>query len=371
MAFSREGFTIDVVSRFARKALFNPAVVLLIALPWALMYSEPYLPINPVLLTRLPKPEWPWIIVGSVWGLFALTLHMNDYLNDAYANNWTMDNTWNWNEETVLVTGGSSGIGANVVQNLLTRNPNTTIIVLDYTPLKWTPPPKSKIHYYQCDLSNSATIRNVSAKVRSEVGNPTVLMNNAGLARGSTVMEGSYADVEATIRTNLIAPFLLTKEFLPYMVKKNHGHVVNMSSMSSIMPPARIADYAATKAGLNALHESLQLELKNMHKAPKVRLTLGIFSFIRTPMFKGETKMSNFFFPLLHVETVGEQLVDILYSGRGRTLYMPGIARFLHTLRALPEWLIRIARDGSRKMGVDFRGRQRLDEKTGGLAYER
>ncbi|KAK9425034.1 hypothetical protein SUNI508_03174 [Seiridium unicorne] len=107
MAFSRAGFTIEVVSRFARKALFSPAA-----------------------------PEWPWIIVGSVWGLFALTLHMNDYLNDAYANNWTMDNTWNWNEETVLVTGGSSGIGANVVQNLLKRNPNTTIIVLDYTPMK-------------------------------------------------------------------------------------------------------------------------------------------------------------------------------------------------------------------------------------------
>ena len=82
-----------------------------------------------------------------------------------------------------------------------------------------------------------------------------MLFNNAGLARGYTVMEGRHADVEVTMKTNLIAPFLLVKEFLPEMVRRDHGHIINTGSMSSVVPPPNIVDYAATKAGLTALHE--------------------------------------------------------------------------------------------------------------------
>lgn len=80
-------------------------------------------------------------------------------------------------------------------------------------------------------------------------------MNNAGLSRGKLVAEGTYHDNSITLRTNLLAPFLLLKEFLPYMVQKNHGHIVNVSSLSAYIPPAGLADYAASKAGLIALHE--------------------------------------------------------------------------------------------------------------------
>lgn len=132
------------------------------------------------------------------------------------------------------------------------------------------------VTYYHCDLSDEAEIRAVCARVREEIGHPTVLgemhirfdkrqlpgsrlignaVNNAGLCRGRTVAEGSYHDTTLTIKTNLLAPFLLTKEFLPHMIQLNHGHVVSVASMSAYCPPAGIADYAASKAGLVAFHE--------------------------------------------------------------------------------------------------------------------
>lgn len=80
-------------------------------------------------------------------------------------------------------------------------------------------------------------------------------MNNAGLSRGRTVAEGTYHDNSITLRTNLLAPFLLTKEFLPHMISQNHGHIFNVSSMSAYIPPAGLADYAASKAGIIVLHE--------------------------------------------------------------------------------------------------------------------
>ncbi|KAJ3957406.1 hypothetical protein N0V92_006021 [Colletotrichum tropicale] len=171
------------------------------------------------------------------------------------ANNWVTDNKWDWDREIIVVTGGSSGIGASIIKHIFARNPKATIVVVDLAPLSWEPPKGSKLHYFKCDLTDTAALKTLCTLIRTQVGDPTVLINNAGIARGATIMEGSYADIELTVKTNLIAPFLLTKEFLPYMVRRNHGHIVNIGSMSSVVPPVRIADYSATKAGLTAMHE--------------------------------------------------------------------------------------------------------------------
>lgn len=86
-----------------------------------------------------------------------------------------------------------------------------------------------------------------------------------------------------------------------------------------------------TNDGLPA-PQSLQLELQNVHKAPGVRLTLGIFSFIRTPLFTGNTNQNKFVFPLLEPETVADSLSKAIYSGYGGTIYMPGIMHVLATM---------------------------------------
>jgi NAD(P)-dependent dehydrogenase (short-subunit alcohol dehydrogenase family) len=189
--------------------------------------------------------------------LTALTLYLRitDFLNEKYHNNWASDSTWDWEKEIVVITGGSGGIGAHLAQQLHHGRSNPIIVIVDCIPLTWTPLDDQRVFYYQCDLGSSTRLRDTCQRIREDVGHPTVLVNNAGISRGVTVCDGSYADVEATIRINLIAPFLLVKEFLPEMVRRNHGHIVNVSSMSAFLPPAKVADYAATKAGLKAFHE--------------------------------------------------------------------------------------------------------------------
>jgi len=80
-------------------------------------------------------------------------------------------------------------------------------------------------------------------------------VNNAGLSRGYTVAEGSYHDKDLTFRINLLASFLMTKEVLPSMISKNHGHIFSVASMSAFIPPACLADYSASKAALVAFNE--------------------------------------------------------------------------------------------------------------------
>lgn len=59
---------------------------------------------------------------------------------------------------------------------------------------------------------------------------------------------------------------------------------------------------------------------------------LGILGIMKTPLFKGETGQSHFMFPLLHVNTIGEAFADALYSCMGRTIYLPGIKRYVAVL---------------------------------------
>lgn len=73
-----------------------------------------------------------------------------------------------------------------------------------------------------------------------------------------------------------------------------------------------------------------------------MRLSLGIFCFIRTPLVSGDTNVPNFLLPFLHVDTVGEAMVDAVYSGYGSTIYMPGLNRVAASLVSNLSYLIRL-----------------------------
>ncbi|KAI9927610.1 hypothetical protein ASPWEDRAFT_118976 [Aspergillus wentii DTO 134E9] len=345
----REGLYIDPLAQILRKTLLNPIPGLLL---WLYTQSNPSSP-----LTSLSEPaKW-----ATILGLILLA---NDSLTFWSRNNWVSD-CWGGEKEIVVVTGGAGGIGASVACRL--GREGVRVVVVDVVPLTYDIA-GMKIVYYKCDLSDEIEVKNISDRIRREVGNPTVLINNAGLCRGQPISQGSYHDNSITLRTNLLAPFLLTKEFLPDMIKHDHGHIFTISSMSAYIPPAGVADYAASKAGLIASHESLGLELKHTHKTPRVRTSLAVLSFIKTPLFKGETNQARFLTPLMHVDTVGDAIVDTLYSGYARTIYLPGIMRFLAGIRGAPEWVQMGIRGESQKLRVDFRGRQTVDSKTGKIA---
>ncbi|KAL4737403.1 hypothetical protein BDV11DRAFT_171950 [Aspergillus similis] len=293
----------------------------------------------------------------------SVLLWINDWLSMKSQNNWVNDRSWDWKKELAVVTGGSGGIGAGVAQRLAAMG--SRVIVLDIIPLTYTPENK-RIFYYKCDLSSEKEIAAVCEKIRSEIGNPTVLFNNAGLSRGRTVVEGTYADNSITLKTNLLAPFLLSREFLPAMMQQNHGHIFNVASVSAYIPPPGLADYAASKAGLIAFHECLAQELR-VQNAPKVRTSLAVLSFTKTPLFKGETNQPQFLMPLLHVDTVVDAIVDILDGGLSQTIFLPGIFRYFAGLRGAPGWVQDLVRGGTKSLKVDFKGRRKIDPQTGRL----
>jgi all-trans-retinol dehydrogenase (NAD+) len=116
-------------------------------------------------------------------------------------------------------------------------------------------------------------INAVAGKIPKEVDEPTVLVNNAGIRTCKAILEGTEEQIRRTFDVNIIAHFLLVREFLPYMIRRNHGHVVTIASLASFLVHARNVDYTCTKAAALAFHEGLSAELKNHYEAPKVRNT--------------------------------------------------------------------------------------------------
>ena len=100
-----------------------------------------------------------------------------------------------------------------------------------------------------------------------------MLINNAGVANPFTILDSSEEGFRKVFEVNTIAHFVMAREFLPAMIKKNHGHVVTIASMASFVVIPQSVDYGCTKASALAFHEGLSVELRVRYNAPNVRTT--------------------------------------------------------------------------------------------------
>ena len=129
----------------------------------------------------------------------------------------------------------------------------------------------SNVFYFVADVTSSTSIKEAAAEIRTKLGDPTVVINNAGVGAGGAILTESEANIRRTFDVNIISHFLMIKEFAPSMIKSNHGHIVTIASMSSFIGLGGMVDYCCTKSSAVAFHEGLAQELKHWHNAKKVR----------------------------------------------------------------------------------------------------
>ncbi|RMZ80664.1 hypothetical protein DV738_g2677, partial [Chaetothyriales sp. CBS 135597] len=306
-------------------------------------------------LARLPSQRSTLIYLG-----LAVFARVQKACSRAAINNWVSPKPPDLAQEIFVVTGGTTGIGRSCVDLILSRSPKARVAIIDIVQPETSL--GEAVRFYKCDLSDREQTELVAKQIKEELGDPTVLINNAGLSRGKYMSEIDWQNITATLGVNLIAPFLLIRAFLPAMIARNHGHIVNIASLSAYAPPAGLADYAASKAGMLAMTESLRLELRHVHKATSVRVSAFVLSFVKTPLFKGETNQPNFLSPLLDVDTVGEEIFGAIEQGASVVRYMPAISGIVASIWAYPRWFQDVILNGTAKLRVDYRGRQHIDE---------
>jgi hypothetical protein len=133
--------------------------------------------------------------------------------------------------------------------------------------------------FYQADITSRASLKAAADLIRVEHGDPTVLVNNAGVGKDGTILEESEDDIRCTLEVNILSHFWTTKEFLPAMLKSSHGHVITIASVASFVAFGQAVDYCVSKAGALAFHEALTQEIRGFYGSEKIRTRYTSFFF--------------------------------------------------------------------------------------------
>ncbi len=153
-------------------------------------------------------------------------------------------------------------------------------------------------------------------------------------------------EVERSLRTNLLAHFYTIKTFLPGMAQAEGGAtIVTLSSVLGTLGAAQLADYAAAKAGVAALHRSLAAELRRDH--PAVKMVLVTPGQLGTPLFAGVDAGHPFLGPVAEPVDVAKEVIRAVDLGIGDHIAMPLYARWIDWYSVLPVGLQRLVRDYS------------------------
>ena len=147
-----------------------------------------------------------------------------------------------------LVTGGSAGIGREVVKSLLAKG--YAVVSLDVQPTDL------KVEHIEVDLTDVAATK----KIVGELKGITTLIHNAGVIRPALLPDVKLDDFDALVRLHLEAPVILMQALLPAMKAEKFGRVVLVSSRAVLGLPTRTS-YSATKAGMLGMARTWALEL--------------------------------------------------------------------------------------------------------------
>ena len=167
--------------------------------------------------------------------------------------------------QKVLVTGASAGIGAGIARRMAAEGAVVGICARRHDRLEEVladcraHSPDSRM--WVVDLSDLDAVDRFAAEADAELGGVDVLVNNAGIPKRRHVRDLTPDVVESVMSINYFSPIRLTLALLPGMLQRDHGHIVNISSIAGRLGPPREAAYSSTKAALTAWSESMAVDL--------------------------------------------------------------------------------------------------------------
>jgi uncharacterized oxidoreductase len=170
----------------------------------------------------------------------------------------------NLNGNTILVTGGGSGIGRGLAESLHALGNQVIVAGRRQQALDETTAAHPGMKSLPLDIEDPAAIRAFAAKAVVEFPSLNVLVNNAGIMRAEKLLaqQTDLADAEAIVATNLLGPIRLTAALLPHLQKQPRAAIMNVSSGLAFLPLALTPTYCATKAAIHSYTLSLRYQLR-------------------------------------------------------------------------------------------------------------
>ena len=163
---------------------------------------------------------------------------------------------------TILITGGTSGIGLELATQLYKQQNTVLITGRDPHKLQEVQRQLRGVHTYQSDVSDPAAIVSLYQRVTNDFPDLNVLINNAGEMRMLSLNgQHSLQDIGREIDINLLGPVRMVEQFLPFLITKRQAAIINTSSGLAFVPLPSAPIYCATKAAIHSYTQSLRVQL--------------------------------------------------------------------------------------------------------------
>jgi len=170
------------------------------------------------------------------------------------------------NTKLILITGASSGIGAEMAKQFAQQGHTVLLLARNEKNLQQITneisQQEGKAFYYVADVGEYTQVQQVTEQIKQIHGTPDVLINNAGSGLWRFIEETSYEEILTNIKVPYLAAAYMTKAFMPEMLARRSGQIVNMTSIAAKLPFAGATTYIASRKAMIGLHEALTMDLK-------------------------------------------------------------------------------------------------------------
>jgi uncharacterized oxidoreductase len=239
-------------------------------------------------------------------------------------------------QKTILITGGTSGIGLELARQLLPAGNTVIVTGRDAAKLDLARRTLPGLHVMQSDVSDPRAIATLHERVLAQFPALDVLVNNAGIMRNLNLnAERGLEDVTREIDINLTGPVRMIQQFLPHLKSRPAALIVNVSSGLAFIPFPLSPVYSAAKAGLHAFTQVLRLQLDKSTVTVVELAPPGV----ETPLFRGE----------FEEESKGQKAMDVGVLVRraiagieaGQLEIRPGLSNVLKIMsRVAPSFML-------------------------------
>jgi all-trans-retinol dehydrogenase (NAD+) len=169
------------------------------------------------------------------------------------------------------------------------------------------------VYTYKVDLSDKDDTYRVGKRTIEEAGNVDILINNAGVVTGRSLIDCGDEQIMRTMTINAISHMWTVKIFLPSMMQRNHGHIVSVASAAGMLGCPYLVDYCSSKFAAMGLAQSLFLELA-ANGLDGIKMTTICPTFMDTGMFAGVGNMAAM--PVMSPESCADASIDAILTDR-------------------------------------------------------
>lgn len=250
---------------------------------------------------------------------------------------------YNFKDKTVIITGGSEGVGAATARKFAEYGANLVLVARGKRKLERIAEElrsKTRVQIIAMDVSDTDACVNLYKKAEFEFGSINVLVNNAGFHARGPVESVSVEDLGTMIDVNLKAPITLCKLAIKYLKEAGGGAIINVASLAGRTPVPGAATYSSTKFGLRAFTFALSEELRGTN----IKLAVVSPGPIDTGFIMSNIDVITditFSQPLSTVEEVAQEILNLVTNNK-RERSMPPVSGLLTTMTYLFPWLGRV-----------------------------